>query len=297
MQNPRENYKKSIDSSSFSFLELPFSNNNEDNEKNEQYLRKIKESIEKEQYPEPPLFIDKKEEVAENTDPFYSSYVLKIPKCLKNCTSALIKTEIIPENKFLVFSKENKLLYEYEVVDFFDNMGRVFAPITKIVIVANRKKTKKKIDAENNKKYRECVNNGTEYIADKTYKDKVIEIFDFQIKNRCNIIYIDNKEDFDIEIKQLVMPEVKREFIPKTKKFKEGKNCEFVTNCMFFIPGVSKKVGMQLFEKYKSLPNILNAARSGELGNFEIVEADGKVSRKLGVKQCGIIKYFLCGNK
>ncbi|WUR02932.1 crossover junction endonuclease EME1 [Vairimorpha necatrix] len=180
---------------------------------------------------------------------------------------------------------------EYEKINFI-NIYRM-----NLFIVLNKLKYKKKITSRNNKLYKQNIEKSTNIQIKNEYEELKKEIYDKQVNNNINFIFVENENDLFRELKNILkFLSIEKKFTPKIKTFKNGREAEYMEYIISQIPGIGKCVAKNISERFLSLAK-LNAfiqEHRNELSEMIIEDSENKKCRKLGEVQADkIVRIFM----
>ncbi|KAF7683263.1 hypothetical protein TCON_1525 [Astathelohania contejeani] len=248
-------------------LDIPFSLDSETTEKNQKYLEDITTTS------------TKTETNLKSLDPLFYPFTIRFP--------ILLKSFINVEFDILHHTLHSLESIEISTQDFTINMQVIEYPdifkegtyTTPITFVINRKKFLNKQRQKKNKSQ-----------LGKDIQKKYL--YEYQIIKQINFIFIENSEDLLREIKTILKFYINEHvYIPKIKKTNEPyDHCQTVIQT---IPGIGKKVGEAISNKFGCIGNLMKIINSRECEDLKeiMIQNDDKSSyRKLGDKQYKIIR-------
>lgn len=298
-------------SSSYSFLELPWSYNEAQMVENAEYIEKchglsdVQESLsegrKKNQMHGESVGLHEDQDPYGGkscTDPLFYPYDFIIPLRIKRFVKNAPFRFSLRESCFLEILEKGNVRMKFEVADFKD-LENDFCAKTEIVLIFNRRLFRQRLVAEENMSYKNAITQQTRYERGKNvFKDISTRSIEYQVKYKTNFISIDSREDLLREIKCIVKSiSDQKEYIPKVKTFVDDPGV-FASYIISTIPGISKAVASALLERFESLylvARFLKNCSQQDLECMEVWNDDRTQKRKLGNKQACIIKKFLVG--
>lgn len=299
-------------SSSYSFLELPWSYNEVQMAENAEYLDKFRRPSEKQVgvgngNAEPVTEPQKEDAVSTGkknvknvhfADPLFYPYDLAVPLVLKRFIKNPPFRFTFKDSRFLDIVENQAIKIRMEVIDFKELEDRV-EKATKIALVINRNRFRQRLVAEENRSYRDAIAQNTEYERSQDKFKQISKVaMVYQARNRINFLSIDNREDLLRELKCITKSlSAKTEYVPKVKTFTENRK-EFLCYLLAMAPGISKNVAAALSERFGSLCLLvafLKQDKKKELKDIEVWNDDKSQVRELGEKQVLLLRKFLLG--
>lgn len=307
-QGPEKKASLASNSSSYSFLDLPWSHNEAHVLENARYLDRYRSSIEKKigtpnkdtkcnevACAEGPAEASREKPLS-HIDPLFYPYDIMIPLSLKRFVENPSFRFSFVTQSCLEIQEKGVTKARFDVLDF-KTADKNICIETKVAFVINRKRVRQLYVAEENKNYRNAVNLRTDYKREKNkFKEMSDAVFAYQVKHKVNFIDISTRDDFRREIKCIVKSFCeKKDYTPKVKTFDRGQDV-FARYVLSMIPGISKNVAGAIAGKFKSMAAFLEFLESStldELQKIEVYNNDKSQVRLLGEKQSCIVKKFL----
>lgn len=295
-------------SSSYSFLELPWSQNEAHVLENARYLDRYRNSIERRistanndaecneaARTEAPAEASCEKPLS-HIDPIFYSYDILVPPSLKRFVENPPFRFSFVAQSCLEVQEKGVAKARFDVLDF-KTVDKGIHVETKAAFVINRKRVRQLFVAEENRNYKNAVALQTDYERGKNkYKEMSDAVFAYQVKHKVNFIDISTREDFTREIKCIVKSfNEKRCYVPKVKTFDSGQDV-FAHYVLSMIPGISKNVAGAIAARFESLAAFLEFLESctlNELQHIEVYNNDKTQKRLLGEKQSLLVKKFL----
>lgn len=295
-------------SSSYSFLELPWSQNEAHVLENARYLDRYRSSIEKKIGTENNSIECNKvartegsahashEKVLSHIDPMFYPYDIMIPFSMKRFVDNPPFRFSFVAQPCLEIKEKGVVKARFDVLDFKTVDKNIYVE-TKAAFVINRKRVRQLFVAEENRNYKNAVNLRTDYERGKNkFREMSDAVFTYQVMHKVNFIDISTREDFKREIKCIVKSfSEKGGYVPKVKTFDSGPDM-FVRYVLSMIPGISKNVAGAIAARFGSIAAFLEFLESStlnELQNIEVYSNDKSQKRPLGEKQSCLVKKFL----
>ncbi|KAL0265920.1 UNVERIFIED_CONTAM: hypothetical protein PYX00_011637 [Menopon gallinae] len=288
-------------SSSYSFLELPWSHGETHVLENARYLDRYRASIEgrastvnsgamgQEAVHTEASARTVSETPAPPTDPMLYPYDVLIPRKLKRFVDSPPFRFSFVAQSCLEIQEGGTARAKIDVLDFktVDSGMRVE---TSIVFVINRRRMRQVFVAEENRNYKNAISQSTDYERGRDrFREMSDMLFAYQIRHKVNFIDISTKDDFVREIKCIVKSfSEKRCYVPKVKTFSNGQSV-FACYVLSMIPGISKNAAEAIAERFGSIAAFLKFLESNaldELHGVEVQSNDKTQKRPLGERQC-----------
>lgn len=300
-------------SSSYSFLEIPWSCNEAKMAENVRYIDRRRQCITSQ---EEPIGEDANKQTYNRstakhtssevsgttlfTDPLFYRYDFIIPPKLKRFVKNAPFRFSLGTSCFLEILESGNPKVMLEVLDFKD-LGDNFRAKTETVIVVNRKLFRQKLVAEENQSYKNAISQKMGYERRKDrFKEISTRAIEYQVRSRINFLNVDGRDDFLREMKCIVKSFSAQDgYIPKVKTFLDDQK-GFASYVISMIPGISKNVASALVERFENLCLINDFVKScdkQELESIEVWNDDRSQQRSLGAKQARLIKSFLSGSQ
>ncbi|KAK6090465.1 hypothetical protein P3W45_000562 [Vairimorpha bombi] len=238
-------------------------------------------------------------------DPSFMDYYIEVSHRLQDLIKKNKKInfsyKIINEDVIRIVNiKTKNVLLELGVCDFekieFINVHR-----SKIFLVLNRNKFRKKIVSRNNKIYKQNVEKSSTTAIENEYEALQNFLFRTQINYKINFIFIDGEEVLFRELKNILKFCISdNKYVPKIKTFKVGKETEYLEYILSKIPGISKCVAKNVAEKYRTISKLQKELEKGnerDLSEMLIEDKENNKFRRLGVPQTNkILQVFRSEN-
>lgn len=231
-------------------------------------------------------------------DPNLKDYYIELGVCLQSLieksnptfTYRLVDDFVV---KIVSFSTGKAVLeisiVNFEMVEFFCVNNFHFT------IILGREAFKRKSVSKTNKEYKKSVLDGVKITSlDNKYDLMMSKIFDIQIKNNHNFLFVDSPDDLTRDIKNIIKSlKSENKFVPKLKSFKPENNIEHFEEILCRIPGIGKCAARTISKKYKSFINFYSKLLNGlsvDLENLIIWDEENGKSRPLGKHQAEKIR-------
>lgn len=226
-------------------------------------------------------------------DPLFLNYIFYIPKTISHILKHKMPFTylLIPENRIEVY-KDKELLTYFDIMFY----GTEVTSVSNIVFVINRKKYIRTNKLNQNKLYKQCIEDSTKYICDSEIKKYESNLKVKQIEENVNFFYVETDEDLVQNLKAIVKNyDIKKNYYKKMKSFKEpNKYLEYVIGS---VTGIGSNVGKSIAEKFEGVCDfyeymVAEGAEIGKLEEFEVYNEDRTCVRKLGNKQANILRII-----